>query len=157
MTEGKRKEDRAGGRICWSKHQGLGKPNLERGFWGPAGPLRLEEPLYHPGSPCSLSWVPRPQQPRAWVLLGQQAAQSPASSLRPPRPSPTRSRGFAFPTQPPPGKGTHRPEAGTGSGSFSQRQKADPAPSCPTLSLSFGTRLPLGSSSVETDVVRLRS
>lgn len=88
MTEGKRKEDRAGGRICWSKHQGLGKPNLERGFWGPAGPPRLEEPLYHPGSPCSLSWVPRPQQPRAWVLLGQQAAQSPASSLRPPPPLP---------------------------------------------------------------------
>ena len=45
MTEGKRKEDRAGGRICWSKRQGLRKPNLERGFWGPAGRPRLEEPL----------------------------------------------------------------------------------------------------------------
>ena len=98
MTEGKRKEDRAGGRICWSKHQGLGKPNLERGFWGPAGPPRLEEPLYHPGSPCSLSWVPRPQQPRAWVLLGQQAAQSPASSLRPPpTPPPPAAEALHFP------------------------------------------------------------
>ena len=85
--EGERKEERG-----WGRERGdllvqmprAGISGLGKGLPGPRGPPRLQKLLCHPGSPCSLPWVWRPWQSWAGGLFGEQAAQSPASGLRPP-------------------------------------------------------------------------
>ena len=84
MMERETKEERGWGReesVIQTPRAGMS--GLRKGLPGSIRLPRLQKLLCHLGSPCSIPWVQRPWQ--SWVggLFGEQAAQSPASGLRP--------------------------------------------------------------------------